>query len=599
MGLFSFLPRERYLLVLMVLISLFYPIHYLTYSLFPAEGQVYSGHSDADSLVLLTLAKSHEWDFSHPYSAPGEETSTFFVPGLGSPFLYVPIGLFAYYSGIGYELLFGLLKFIFAFAYLVISYHIIRTFTPKKIFAIAMLIFLVGFGFGGVYNILFHDACFAPKGMMDVGNPFFGSSRVFNYDTTAATGIVPLLHIDRLYYTIPFVLGLLSLFLFVRDVQGERPRRFWLYGILLGLTFLLNPAWGFPIAIIFAIFVFVNFNRENVFSLIKVGLLSGVFIVPWLLISWKNPSFFLLYQKNTAPAYFIAVISSLGVHFFLILYALLSKVFRKKIVFVAVSLLVLFIEVFSVMTVKNTAQSFIMNQLLWLVISFCLSTSLIAYVIIKKKHTLFTKNRTYLFLLIWFGVMCALSVLPDIFWNSSRFVNFIWLPLSILSAQGIYLLASRFRRSRLALRVIVVCVILIGLPSFFFLNVNMQNVRGEGGVTYVEQSDLDGLEFLSGQERGTVYASDKMSRFLPVESAKAAILGSHMVVLDKASKVDEYELFMSGNMASEAMAEIPDKYALSYVFKSAEEEYDTGFLESDPGFTSIFRKGKTEIYRVD
>jgi hypothetical protein len=610
-------PQNKLLILLIFAMVFILPFYQLIVLLSAPQGTVTTYVFGEDMANAVTMMKSYTLGFKN-YFADSPDDSILYVPGSGTPFLYIPLGIAAGLLHISCPLMLFFARIIGGIAFLVASYQLILyLLKDRKKADMAFVIYLLSLGFGGLFLLLFHGHTFNPQGILDFNSPWFGGSRNFTYEFYSI-GVPKIYDMDHEYYTIPYTLGFIALLLFMRAVD-RRKYKFFAAGILLGLTFLLNPSWGIPIYIFMSLYFLTKPSVKAFLCLAKTYIVSAPFVVPWLVLWHFGAKYFMLYKNLHGPSYFIAMMVTIGIHAFLILYLLFKSIGIKMRYFWAVSFAVLAFEIFSILTIADTRESFVSNQFMWGGFSVLIGLFVLIFIIKNRTYRKFySMDPVLVFCMIWFVVLFALSVLPGIAWNPLRMANFLTLPMSILAVLAIYMISGqlnetlrRFRRWGAARRaalsgkttaVVFALIMLTGLPSLVLLNLCLYKYDSSGnygdGILFISEADNAAIQFLSGQPQGRVLASSGISFLMPLKAGKRALVGKHGIVINLSEKTEDYRTFFSCNTTSDERTAIMEKYSLAYVFYGTNEKKicPAGITLDGVYFKRIYSNG-TEIYK--
>lgn len=191
---------------------------------FPPEGTAPTGLAVNDTVVFRHALRMFETGFESRHATCQSPWGDHDIRYYSSPlhWLYGLLGPLGRLLHIPEFLYLGLLNGLGMFAYLIAAYTFLRAAVPA-LAAKAWAIFALTTGPGGVAYLLtgvmgWHDA------------PRFEQAfwRFAYYDLTEAAQMWPMLHMARLYYTLPLALGLWALARFIRYADDETgTRRRW------------------------------------------------------------------------------------------------------------------------------------------------------------------------------------------------------------------------------------------------------------------------------------------------------------------------------------------------------------------------------------
>src|SRR3989338_3347604 len=201
------IPNDKRILLLIIILSLVNPLHYLILTYYPPEGKVFVGYQD-DGL-MLTLMKSSSTNFDDPWAFDGGKVWN--NPLIGSAYLFIILGIIPTVFNLSYYISFIVFKFIFAFLYYIVVYNLIKLLVENpRSQKIVFILFCLAAGLGGILY-----GAFTVLGQGS-NSSIIGYGLTNEFDELAGSSH-SLTHTFRLYYVIPEMLGYLSLILFIND----------------------------------------------------------------------------------------------------------------------------------------------------------------------------------------------------------------------------------------------------------------------------------------------------------------------------------------------------------------------------------------------
>src|SRR3989344_6273011 len=278
----DFIPDKK-ILILMLAVSLLMPAHYFLLAAFPPEGYRFTGGAGSEDGARFFLMISPQFNYQNPWDTSGR-TDVLHNPLFNSPALYVPAGLLLNIAS-SPLVVFSILRFVFSFLLLLVSYNIIKIFADEKYTNLTFLIFAFGSGIGGIIYIL---ASFAFPDFFTT--PFFAAL----YDVTRI-GVNFMQSMDTAYWLAALFFGYLSLLLFTKG-------KYRLAGIALGVSALIHLTLG--IGFIFLVLVYAVVYgklREAIAALI----ISAPFAMTWLVLYVQEPFFFDWYKTSAVGSAFM------------------------------------------------------------------------------------------------------------------------------------------------------------------------------------------------------------------------------------------------------------------------------------------------------
>ncbi len=590
----SVLPG-RCLLLLIVVLSLINPLHYVIFSLSAPEGRVFVGH--VDDVLQLTVFSSASWGFQDPWG-----TGTFFEnPVIGAPFTYAILGTPFTLMGINSLALFLVLKFVAALALLVVLYNFLRFFLKDGAqmgFALLLLSAGVGWILYGASALLFGQPY----------TPLVGYMFTSEFDELGG-GAHMLSHLTRIYWIIPEITGFAAMLLFFRNRRA-------LAGIMLGLTWLFYPLFGLAFSAFVALYALVSAEgrglqkiRQAVVNVLPTALIAVPFAAAWAYIYASSPTGIELYRSiwqgfGSRPLLTLLVSSLFAATF--AGYGYLRKEKRQLLVLAALAVLFVPFTLANIYEVASTGTNGLamqwlsatgidgVSQALWqnslaLEVAFF---ALFAALCCQVYRRFGTGSYPFLWLLL-VAFMASVSArwVP---WWPARFGWFFLFPAVIAAVPGIKAFAHRHNLKRIVTpNRIVLGIILLSLPSLIAFNVYFNQVAYSSDLPFIEQDDYAAIQFIKTQPEGRVLAWYPIGQLVPYYTGKTSVIFAP----HPEQKTEDVREFYS-SASEERMQEIIDRYGIEYVFLG-EHEKNLGASDFDgiPFLDKIF-DGTTRVYMV-
>jgi len=594
------IPNDKRILLLIIILSLVNPLHYLILTYYPPEGKVFVGYQD-DGL-MLTLMKSSSTNFDDPWAFDGGKVWN--NPLIGSAYLFIILGIIPTVFNLSYYISFIVFKFIFAFLYYIVVYNLIKLLVENpRSQKIVFILFCLAAGLGGILY-----GAFTVLGQGS-NSSIIGYGLTNEFDELAGSSH-SLTHTFRLYYVIPEMLGYLSLILFIKNKK-------WLSGLSLGLTFLFYPMFGIGFLFVIFLYTFVkSINAgpkeafdEGIKAIVKPFLVVLIFLIPWAVHYSQKPYYFqitkLVFDSSSPMNLLIGSFFMFGL---CILYVS-RKIAGKKITFLYIVSLIVFAlqHLFSTAQTSESFKIWLQQTNIWgfaqglygLSVYITIAVGAITILLIAK--TLKSKvSQTEKFLLVWLLLAIFVSgIYPDTISRilfTGKFAPFILLPLSII---GGFFIASSFSKKTQTL--IIIAIVILSLPSIVGYNLWLQKSVRQAGVDGVlTQGEYDALLFIKGQPDGTVMASLRYNSFIPFYTNKKAILfsgrGYDGELIERKSDIETF--YSIGPEV--ARKKLIKKYDIKYVIfgtNEAEISNNTLNLENSQLFEKVFEKG-VKVFRI-
>ncbi len=236
---------------LIVLVSLVAPLQHFWVYLFPPKGTVATGLHIPDGGIFITAMNMFDSGFRSPYATAQAEYGDTYVGYFAMPFywLYGLAGFVGNRLGVAPFLWLGVINGFGGFFYLFVVYRFFVTAFPQYATR-AFPLYVFGGGIGGIAYVISSWA-----GLTD--HPLFETyfRRFAMYELIEGPVLVPLLHVYRLYYTVPLALGFGSLIAFIRALDLGCPRHRAFSAFLLLVCSFLNQRFGIPFLAIIVLYL--------------------------------------------------------------------------------------------------------------------------------------------------------------------------------------------------------------------------------------------------------------------------------------------------------------------------------------------------------
>lgn len=301
-----------------------------------------------------------------------------------------------------------------------------------------------------------------------------------------------------------------------------KKQKYLLSALLLGLSVLFYPVFGLFFVLLSVVYLFTEKTLQRNLKYVLLSLLS---VVPWAYLYLTNDLFFEEY-KNSLWAY--------------------TNIY----VFLFSGGIVLALSAYA------------------------------AYSYFKKGEI--QKNK---FLLLWGVILIVLTLFPSRYAIilPTRFLQLVWLPLSILAADVLFDVARKRGK------ILAILVVLLSVPTlfvFFFMH------PANAGL-YASEDDMSAMLFMRGLPQGGVISSKDTGVLIPEYAEKRSLVGRKVSYLEEEIVGDDWKIFYSSPSEQEKL-EILKKYSIRYVFFGEnEKKINPDFSLS--GLELIYDRG-TKVY---
>ena len=215
------------------------------------------------------------------------------------------------------------------------------------------------------------------------------------------------------------------------------------------------------------------------------------------------------------------------------------------------------------------------------------------------------KDRKQKFVFLWMVVFGLLILAPGeiLYLFGGKIHSIIWVPISILAAEGLMELNTRIKISN---RKLLALIFAISLPTVFLITAYSQTQprysidNPEQCCFYYSIDETEAFLFLSNQPRGVVMASIETGTWLPANTGQKTLLHIYPenFVSDFDEKMSDYTEFYSPGTGSVERLGIIDKYGVQYVFLGPSEK-ELGLEELDETFLAkVFESELVSVYKV-
>lgn len=575
----------RNILILMIAVSLVMPLQYLILAAFPPPGYVFTGGVGAEDGARFFEMISPSFGLKDPWDTNGQN-SILYNPLFNSPAFYVPSGLLllVFQSPLA---VFSILRFVFSFLLLLVSYDLINIFLQKNKTQ-TFLLFIFGSGIGGILYFLF--SLFTP-------NAFTSSYFAFLYDITR-TGITFLSSADIAYWTSSLFFGYLALKFFI-------DRKYYLSGLGLGISILIHLTLGIGFG--FLLIIYWLIYNIDIKKLITALAIAAPFAIYWLVLYIQQPFFFDWYKVVAVGSAFApSLIIAFGVIGVLVFYYMQQRSLFNKWLFLG-SLALITVAKLSQLIVKsgNISVKQSLGQLtqiangiygysLLLHIPMLVVLASIAYRTYKSDL-----ERGEKFILTSLTILLLFVLLPEGTIFSGRYFIPLWLPMIIAASYAISYLSEKYK---IEPNKIFVALLLISLPSVIMYNALFQEIpRHNIYPSFYQQDEFAAINFLKAQPDGNVMSSFEIGSYLPFYTGKRTLFGSALTLItDLDQKITDYNSFY-GNATDTQRLEILDRYHIQYVFFGINEKKVSGYniLDGKSYLKEIFSTANAKVYRVN
>lgn len=573
---------EKKWLLIILLFSLIEPAHYFLLINYPPPGKTFMAY-DSDEATVSGVMRSVELGFDNPWSK-GEKV--FFNGALTSPYPYIPLGYLRLLLGIDALLMNIIAKFVLFFVFLVVLFKAMETLMPRR-HQLAFLFFLL------------------PLGLMPVGYLLGYATGIerfaegFSYESSVITNI------SRVYYYVPLITGLLALIFFGK---GKRIQS----AILLGLTFLFYPFFGFAFAGLLFLYSISGKHgsisdkfRLSVNELWKIYAVALIFLVPWIYARFAYPDYFILYSKNSLwwRAHLVGIVGSYFFLLAMIFFANLSLA-KKYWKFLAAAGLfsgIIMVSELRALSVPPFTSVTIPDVALELTELLMLALFAVAWIVLDSNM-----DRRHKFIVLFALAFFPLAILNPkyVFWMQYRMGYILHIPLAMLAALYFDSFIARMKSFGLNKMLVLGAIGIVAFTSFLAYNYRYQMADRIVGQVYFDRSDKEAMLFLESQPQGVVLASDETNYFLPIWSGQYALyhpaesqyIGGGP---DREQKKIDVAAFYAGRMDKEDFREMLLRYEIDYVFYGSKEQQLGDVDLESVDFVEKIYDSETGVYKVN
>ena len=287
-----------------IMLSSIPPFTHFWIAHFPPEGTAPTGLHGGDSAVFIHCMRMFETGFFSPYANCKAARGTHSPGYFAAPFfwIYGAVGAIGRALHVDEFQTLGWANGLGGFAYLLAAYLFLREAFPKQANP-AFLLFALGGGPGGIL--------FMVTGALGLhGAPDFEAyfERYAHYQLFEGAGLMPVLLMTRLYYTLPLACCLVALALLLKGTEGASRRFIAAAAVLLFVATLINlrfgpMAWG-----VFVLYLAADGQRP----LSTRARLAAVTAIP-VLVAWALGG--LMLRKN--PAYVAGALATVRTNIWL------------------------------------------------------------------------------------------------------------------------------------------------------------------------------------------------------------------------------------------------------------------------------------------
>ena len=559
-----FLPKERYFLVLVVVLPLLAASANILLYLFPPHGYAYVG--DRDEIMLFTSVFSLKNNFDSPW----DNVKIFFTPMNGPPFFVMTFAFIASVLNMSPILLQAVLKYAFTLLILCAAYNIFALLIKDEIKRrLSFLLFLLYNGIGGIVFLLGRLATTPDKIFSLIPN----IPVITDLPELGTAGGLYALNQTLTYHIVPLATGYLALLFFLKSQKYSA----FISGVFLGLTFLFYPIFGIGSAVLIFIGFMTSLEKKTSKKLFLVYFIAAPFITPWIYSYLSSPVLFDVYRKTTAfvgSAQIHSLVISMSALLIFAAYGLLHRVNKKFVLYLLVPLF-LFSLTRLITILHNSANPIITSitnsnaSLKTLYSSVFLLEGIALIIVLKLVIDLIYSNiHNYKFFVVSLLVFFFVSVSSL---NTARFVAFLIVPAAVLAADGILLFSERHR---INYKKITAGILILTIPSIIiFTGMRFYYPQELSYPTYYTNSEYNALKFLEGFEQGRLLSSREIGTFAPFLANKKAMFAMYenQSQLDYNDRVKDYEIFFSDSN-EDIKKDILKKYGIKYVFLGENEK---------------------------
>jgi len=587
----KYLP-PKYLIALIIIVSCADAFHYAFLIQTQPINYEFVGLT-TDEAITFGLMNSPSMNFLNPWNIDKNE-NIFTTLSLTTPYIYVPLGMLAEAASITPLAMNAIAKIVFNIIFFLVAYNFLAVFTKRQ--NTAMIIFILVSGISGI--LYFLALPFGKDVLNSIGNMF----AYYEFEK------VTLLHY-QLYYNLPKITGMLAILFYSKN-------RVILSGFLLGLTTLFYPVYGFGFFV--GIFIYAVIFSKKLMDLakniVKVGVITFIFLLPWTYMYLSNPAPFKLYSAEYfSSAWLAGIYISFAIPLIFAFYYLYTHVpAMKSKKFIAC--FVAFTVVFSLYQILHTGigrnNQFLTNFLdVHLLLSFVNALNgapliLEAVSLLTFFLACFYVYRSRIdgkikFAAIWMFALIAFAVITPsaAFWFPQRMAFIMRLPIVILATFGLlYFSSSR----KIPVKKILAIMIILSLPSLAAAEIRYDRL-GREDVTSYSSSDVAALKFLRNEPLGVMFSSPKIGSFGPsIANKKSVEFGwpTPIIVGNYSEKYNDYMNFYSSPFNHLV---ILSKYKVDYVFLGERElsvSNNSSIFDNVKSLKKIYDLNGTKIYRV-
>ncbi len=206
--------------VVIVAIASIEPALHLWIDVFPPEGAVSTGLHVPDSAFFVHSMAMFETGFYMPYASCQSEWGDRYIGFFSATgyWLYGVVGQLGSLVGLGHFLWLGIANGLCGFAYLYVTWRFLQVAVPQ-VARLAFLLFALGGGPGGLLYLA--AGAFGLHSHEDFDRLFYPFAM---YELIEGPNLSPVLHMTRLYYTVPLAIGIGGLTALIKGAAIACPR---------------------------------------------------------------------------------------------------------------------------------------------------------------------------------------------------------------------------------------------------------------------------------------------------------------------------------------------------------------------------------------